>query len=180
MYFSKKAKFINKECISMKNSTSAFRKFGVMIDCSRNAVMSVDATKRFITVLKKMGYNQVQLYMEDTYEVDGDVFECNLTFGDRTHLVELPLLSHGDISVSFGELTVDLSGCGMIAPDCSIDASCSFGQLNLLVPRKYLIEADSSTAFAAYEVKGHPDSIPEARIRLDASVSFGAITVQYI
>lgn len=56
----------------MKNSTSAFRKFGVMIDCSRNAVMSVDATKRFITVLKKMGYNQVQLYMEDTYEVDGE------------------------------------------------------------------------------------------------------------
>ena len=118
--------------------------------------------------------------MTSTYEVDGDDFECNLTFGDRTHLVELPLLSHGDISVSFGELTVDLSGCGMIAPDCSIDASCSFGQLNLLVPRKYLIEADSSTAFAAYEVKGHPDSIPEARIRLDASVSFGEITVQYI
>jgi transcriptional regulator with XRE-family HTH domain len=115
-----------------------------------------------------------------TYEVDGDDFECNLTFGDRTQLVELPLLSHGDISVSCGELTVDLSGCGMIAPDCSIDASCSFGQLNLLIPRKYLIEADSSTAFAAYEVKGHPDSSPEARIRLDASVSFGAITVQYI
>ena len=51
-----------------------FGKFGVMIDCSRNAVMSVDALKRFMTQIKKMGYNQVHLYMEDTYEVDGEDF----------------------------------------------------------------------------------------------------------
>lgn len=56
----------------MGNTVAAFRKFGAMIDCSRNAVMSVDALKRFITVLARMGYNQVQLYMEDTYEVDGE------------------------------------------------------------------------------------------------------------
>ena len=49
---------------------NTFRKLGVMLDCSRNAVMSVDAAKRFIAVLAKMGYNQVHLYMEDTYEVD--------------------------------------------------------------------------------------------------------------
>jgi len=47
-----------------------FRKFGVMVDCSRNAVMTVEALKKFMTVLAKMGYNQVQLYMEDTYEVE--------------------------------------------------------------------------------------------------------------
>ena len=117
---------------------------------------------------------------DSTYEVDDDSFECHLSFGDRTQPVELPLLSSGDISVSFGELTVDLSGCGVLAPDCLIDASCSFGQLNLLVPRKYLIEADSSTAFAEYKVIGHPYPDPEGRIRLDASVSFGAIVVQYI
>jgi len=51
----------------MKN----FDRFGVMIDCSRNAVMTVEQVKSFILVLKKMGYDQVQLYMEDTYEVDG-------------------------------------------------------------------------------------------------------------
>ena len=49
-----------------------FNKFGVMVDCSRNAVMTVDALKKFITIIGKMGYNQVHLYMEDTYEVDGD------------------------------------------------------------------------------------------------------------
>lgn len=43
-----------------------------MIDCSRNAVMTVAALKNFITRIAKMGYNQVHLYMEDTYEVDGE------------------------------------------------------------------------------------------------------------
>ncbi len=52
--------------------SNGFRKLGVMPDCSRNAVMSVEAMKKFITVLAKMGYNQVQLYIEDTYQVNGE------------------------------------------------------------------------------------------------------------
>ena len=51
-----------------------FNKFGVMVDCSRNAVMTVDQLKKFITVISKMGYNQVHLYMEDTYEVNDEKF----------------------------------------------------------------------------------------------------------
>ena len=46
-----------------------FKSFGVMIDCSRNAVMSPNGLKRYLPLLKKMGYNCVMLYTEDTYEV---------------------------------------------------------------------------------------------------------------
>lgn len=56
----------------MKNST--YEHFGVMIDMSRNAVMRVDALKRFLPLLKKMGYNTALLYTEDTYEVDGEPY----------------------------------------------------------------------------------------------------------
>ena len=52
----------------------AFDSLGVMIDMSRNAVMSVDGLKRFLPLLKKMGYNCVMLYTEDTYEVDGEPY----------------------------------------------------------------------------------------------------------
>ena len=44
----------------------SFDTFGVMIDMSRNAVMSVDGLRRFLPLLKKMGYNCVMLYTEDT------------------------------------------------------------------------------------------------------------------
>lgn len=54
----------------MKN----FDSFGVMIDCSRNAVPNVAGLKRFFDILAGMGYNCVMLYTEDTYEVEGEPF----------------------------------------------------------------------------------------------------------
>ena len=51
-----------------------FDSLGVMIDMSRNAVMSMDGLKRFLPLLKKMGYNCVMLYTEDTYEVDNEPY----------------------------------------------------------------------------------------------------------
>ena len=44
--------------------------FGIMIDCSRSAVMSVATVKNYANIIKKMGYNTLMLYTEDTYEVD--------------------------------------------------------------------------------------------------------------
>ena len=51
-----------------------FDRFGIMLDCSRNAVLTMDQVKKYILMVAKMGYNQVQLYMEDTYEVEGEPF----------------------------------------------------------------------------------------------------------
>lgn len=50
------------------------RILGVMIDCSRNAVMNVETVKKFVDLIKKIGYNTLMLYTEDTYEVDGQPF----------------------------------------------------------------------------------------------------------
>lgn len=51
-----------------------YKHFGVMLDCSRNAVMKVSAVKRMIDCLQKMGYNTLELYTEDTYEIKGEPF----------------------------------------------------------------------------------------------------------
>ena len=51
-----------------------YERLGVMIDMSRNAVMNVTALKEYLVLLKKMGYNSVMLYTEDTYEVEGEPF----------------------------------------------------------------------------------------------------------
>lgn len=48
------------------------RSLGVMVDCSRDAVYTVGALKKYISLLAKMGYNSLQLYTEDTYEADGE------------------------------------------------------------------------------------------------------------
>ncbi|MBQ8410066.1 MAG: beta-N-acetylhexosaminidase [Clostridia bacterium] len=54
----------------MKN----FKTFGVMLDMSRNAVMTVDALKKYMQMIRKMGYNALLLYCEDTYEVEGEPY----------------------------------------------------------------------------------------------------------
>ncbi len=51
-----------------------YQTFGVMIDMSRNAVMRPEILKRFLSILRRMGYNCAMLYTEDTYEVDGEPY----------------------------------------------------------------------------------------------------------
>ena len=54
----------------MKNKKT----LGIMLDLSRNAVMSVESLKNYIQLISKMGYNCVFLYTEDTYEVEGEKY----------------------------------------------------------------------------------------------------------
>lgn len=46
-----------------------FDRTGVMVDASRNAVLSVSGMKDLLNFMAKIGLNQVMLYTEDTYEV---------------------------------------------------------------------------------------------------------------
>lgn len=45
------------------------KRLGVMLDCSRNAVMKPEKVKEYIDVLADLGYNCLMLYTEDTYEI---------------------------------------------------------------------------------------------------------------
>lgn len=46
-----------------------FESCGVMLDMSRNGVMTVDGVKRFVANMAALGMNYIMLYTEDTYEV---------------------------------------------------------------------------------------------------------------
>ena len=47
----------------------SLHRFGLMLDMSRNSVMAPEEVKHFADVAKKLGYNMLQLYTEDTYEI---------------------------------------------------------------------------------------------------------------
>lgn len=113
-------------------------------------------------------------------ENQGNTFHCDLSFGEKTHRVSAPRLESGSADVSFGELTVDLSGVEEVAEGCVIEASCSFGEIIFQVPRKYHMECRNSTAFGDVHIQGQSDAEPEAVITLNADVSFGEISVHYI
>lgn len=56
------------------NEKISFRHFGTMLDCSRNAVMSVESVKKWIDITADLGYNTLLLYTEDTYEVNDNPY----------------------------------------------------------------------------------------------------------
>lgn len=53
------------------HGSPCFKSLGVMLDCSRNGVVSVDGAKIMIRYFALMGYNYLMLYTEDTIEVKG-------------------------------------------------------------------------------------------------------------
>ncbi len=71
---------------------------GVMLDCSRNAVLTVASVTRYIDILQALGYNTLMLYTEDTYEVDNQPYFGYLR-GRYTHAelkeIDCYALAHG-------------------------------------------------------------------------------------
>ena len=55
----------------MANKGIPFKRFSATLDCSRNAVITVEAFQKWVDIIAPMGYNCTTLYMEDTYEIDG-------------------------------------------------------------------------------------------------------------
>ena len=115
-----------------------------------------------------------------SYQEDPECFTFSGSFAEQEQAVNVPRLSRGQISTSFGEYRIDLSGVEEVSADCRIKADCSFGELTLLVPQRYRVKCDSRTAFAAVDIHGQPDAEPAGTIELEAHVSFGEIEVCYI
>lgn len=115
-----------------------------------------------------------------TYKVNGTQLNCSNTFGEKHQTVTAKLLSSGNISNSFGEYVVDLSGVEAVTDNCLLNTSCSFGELKILIPKCYAVSHQTTTAFADFTVKGEPSSTPAGYIQIKASVNFGEISVEYI
>ncbi len=48
--------------------------FGVMLDCSRCGVLKPEKVKEFVDYISAFGYNTLELYTEDTFEVEGEPY----------------------------------------------------------------------------------------------------------
>lgn len=49
-------------------------RLGLMVDCSRNAVAKPEMVKKLICILVMAGYDYLELYTEDTYELPGEPY----------------------------------------------------------------------------------------------------------
>lgn len=116
----------------------------------------------------------------NAYNIQGNCFTYDASFGESSQRVEMEKLLTGEISANFGDYTVDLSGICALEAHCRLEADCCFGSLTILVPRRYTVLPDSSTSFASFEIQGQPEPVCQGTIHLSANASFGVICIQYI
>ena len=114
------------------------------------------------------------------FSVGEDSFSCKECFGENRREISLDMLSGGEMSVSFGELAVDLAKCAKFARECRVDVDCSFGEAVLYIPRSCRVEPEVSTAFAEFKIRGEAYPDVSASICLRGSVTFGEIVVIYV
>lgn len=122
---------------------------------------------------KSKKFNRELIFTEDS-------FVSSVSFGEDNHRIDLPCLRRGEVNTSFGELTVDLSGVEKLSPNCRVIANCSFGELTILIPRRFRVELDRNAAFASVDLQGHWDADAADTLYLTADASFGEIAVVYI
>jgi hexosaminidase len=87
-----------------QEESTPFETFGIMLDCSRNAVMTPDHVKRWLRRLALMGYNMAMLYTENTYALPGEDY-----FGYRRGRYTLEELQ--DIDRCAADLGIEMIGC---------------------------------------------------------------------
>lgn len=113
-------------------------------------------------------------------DIEGEAFDCFTSFGEHNHRIDLPRLSRGKAAVCFGSLTVDLGGCQEIAESCRLDLDCSFGNLELILPRRIRAVPDAGTTFGNVEFIGAPAPDAADTITVKCDASFGQITLRYV
>ncbi len=119
-------------------------------------------------------YGTSEMHVKDGF------LTCSGAFSENRYNVVTPELKGGDVSLSFGEHVLDFSGVESVAENCRIELNCSFGETVLRIPSRYRVELRGGKSFAETEVYGHPDPDPVGVIHIDASVSFGELSIKYI
>ena len=138
-------------------------------------ILLVDALKKKPNIrITRGGQAPRNLTMGD------DSFEYNAAFAENDEYICCEKLREGEINVSFGEYTVDLSGVQSITAGSRINANCAFGELTLLVPSRFRVEMQRSTFLASVELEGQHDAMTTGTVLIEANASFGEISVEYI
>ncbi len=112
-------------------------------------------------------------------DVDGHIStdgSYNVSFGDRNVEIDDEFTS-ATLSVSFGEMRFDLSRAHI--SDCAvIDATCSFGELNIILPAYVRAELGATKAFSDVENHHATPADPQApTVYINAGCSFGEIHI---
>lgn len=112
-------------------------------------------------------------------DADGYV-HCDSAFVEDNRVFSGETFRGGDIDLSFGKGTLDLTKVKSFADGAELDIDVSFGEYDLCLPRKVRLQMKSDKSFGSIQVSGTPADDAPFILRLDADASFGALNIKYL
>lgn len=105
-------------------------------------------------------------------------FDCS--FAEANQVVSVEEFVGGDIDISFGKATIDLTGCRRFVAGARLKVDVAFGSGVILLPRTVRLDPSMDRAFGSSTVTGEP--LPDAveTLQLRGDVSFGSLVLRYV
>lgn len=102
----------------------------------------------------------------------------SVRFGERTVDMNGQTFSSATLNNAFGQLNLDLRGA-LIEDQSVIDARCSFGEIDILLPNEVKVELNPSAAFGEVSNRHKDATDPTApTLYINADCSFGEISIR--
>ncbi|MBQ9781402.1 MAG: hypothetical protein IJW00_10740 [Clostridia bacterium] len=141
------------------------------------AIIFVGLRILLIPLFRRSKAKKKEKFQSITSHADGEN-SYTVRFGERTVDMNGQSFSSATLNNAFGQLNFDLRGA-LIEDPAVIDARCSFGEIDILLPANVKVELNPSSAFG--EVANHHtnSSDPTApTLYINADCSFGEIEIR--
>lgn len=115
-----------------------------------------------------------------TEDEESGSFSYQSNFCDDEIRVTLPTLRKGRAATNCGDVTLDLTTCGQIEDGCTLELQCSFGDMEVQIPKGCRVVCNREGSFSSVEYSGSPDPDAAITLRADCKVNCGEIEFHYI
>lgn len=130
---------------------------------------------------RRESYKGIEGYEQVVDNEDSDHIEVRLKFGSIAKYVESDNFVSGDLSTSFGELTVYFDNAVIQNASAEVYVDVSFGAVKLFIPKAWKVENTITSNFAGVNEHGSTQWAEEGKVLyLRGNANFGAVEIYYI
>ena len=113
------------------------------------------------------------------YRMEEGQLKLDASFGSQTFTVAEPCFRGGKVDTSFGDYTVDLTGCETVEPGSVLKVDASFGALTVKLPKHWKVQQTAERSFASVSTHGQPGETADQLLAIQGDISFGSMDIRW-
>ena len=115
----------------------------------------------------------------NSYSADNGEIRYDGAFGSENVAVTEPVFRGGDVDISFGSYTLDLTACQTVEPGSKLTIDVAFGSVTLKLPRHWKVQEQSDRSFATVTTHGSPDPAADQLLTVESDLAFSSLDIRW-